>query len=239
MSFQIQNRVLAGLPPSDYALLAPSLRRVTLPPGVHRHQHGLPLDHVYFPHDGVMLLLAITPEGRTIEMASAGRQGAVGPITRSDASNGLVVAIGTQHASQISTARLQAVAAESEAVNRALSACREALLLQVQQNLLCSGLHSLEQRISRWLLETAHQLESLTIPVTQAIVAQCLGVRRTSVTLVARKLQEIGAVRWGRSRVEILDHARLEPEACSRRRSESLSAHLRDLSERAQQNLGT
>lgn len=235
MPFQSQNRVLSGLPPSDYALLAPSLHAVALPSGA----RPLPLGYVYFPHEGVMSLLATTPDGKTIEMASAGRQGLIGPITQSDAI--LVVALGTARVSQISTARLQAVAAESDAVDRALGACREALVLQLQQNLLCGGLHPLERRLPRWLLETADRLESATIPVTQEAVAQRLGVRRTSVSLLAGKLREIGAIDWGRSRVEILDHARLEPEACSCRRPlcESLSAQRpRDLSEPAQRSLG-
>jgi CRP-like cAMP-binding protein len=147
----------------------------------------------------------------------------------------LVVALGTVHVSQISTARLQAVAAESDAVDRALGAGREALVLQLQQNLLCCGLHPLERRLSRWLLETADRLESTTIPVTQEMVAGRLGVRRTSVTLLAGKLQEAGAIHWGRSRVEILDHDRLEPEACSCRRPlrESLSAQPPGALERA------
>jgi len=235
MPFQSENRVLAGLPPSDYALLAPALHAVALPSGACPLPHG----YVYFPHEGMMSLLATTPDGQTIEMASAGRQGLIAPIAQSDAL--LVVALGTVRVTQISTARLQAVATESEALNRALGACREALLLQLQQNLLCGGLHPLERRLSRWLLDTADRLESATIPVTQEIVAQRLAVRRTSVTLLASKLQEIGAIRWGRSRVEILNHARLEPEACSCRRPlrECLGAqHPRDLSEPAQRHLG-
>ncbi len=231
-----QNRVLAGLPPCDYALLAPSLHTVAVPSGA----RPLPLGYVYFPHDGVMSLLATTPDGQTIEMASAGRRGLIAPITQSDAI--LVVALGMARVSQISTARLQAVAAASATIETALSTCRDALALQVQQNLLCGGLHSLEQRLARWLLETAGRLESTTLPVTQEMVAQRLGVRRTSVTLLAGKLQDIGAIRWGRSRVEILDHARLEPEACSCHRPlrETPNAQPpRELSGPAQQNLGT
>ena len=220
MPFQSSNRVLAGLPPSDYALLAPSLHAVTLSSGA----RPLPLGYVYFPHEGVMSLLATTPDGQAIEMASAGRQGLIGPVTQSDAI--LIVALGTMRVSRISTARLQAVAAESDAIDRALGACREELVLQLQHNLLCGGLHPLERRLARWLLATADRLESATIPVTQEMVAQCLGVRRTSVTLLAGRLQETGAIRWGRSWVEILDHVRLEREACGCRRPlrESLSA---------------
>ncbi len=235
MLFQSANRVLAGLPPSDYAMLAPSLHAVA----VSSAARPLPPGYLYFPLDGVLSLLATTPDGQTIEIASAGRQGLIGPIAQPDAL--LVVALGTVRASQIATARLEAVAAESDAVDRARGAGREALIRQLRQNLLCGGLHPLERRLSRWLLETADRLESATIPVTQEMVAHRLGVRRTSVTLLAGKLQEIGAIRWGRSRVEILDHARLEPEACSCRRplGESLDARRpRDLSRPAQRNLG-
>ena len=235
MPFQSYNRVLAGLPPDDFALLAPSLHAAALPSGA----RSLPLGNDYFPHDGVMSLLATSPDGQTIEMASAGCQGLIAAITGSDAM--LVVALGTVRASQIPAARLQAVAAESEAVDRAVRAGRETLVLQLQQNLVCGGLHPLERRLARWLLETADRLETATIPVTQEMVAQRLGVRRTTVTSLAGRLQEIGAIYWGRSRVEILDHARLEPDTCSCRRPvrESLSIQRpRDLGERVQPNAG-
>jgi CRP-like cAMP-binding protein len=235
MPFQSANRVLAGLPLSDFAMLAASVRAVTLPSGA----RPLPPGHVYFPHDGVLSLLASTPDGQTIEVASSGREGLIGAIAQADGL--LVAALGTVGVSQIPAARLEALAAESDAVERAIGAGREALLRQLRQNLLCGGLHLLERRLSRWLLETADRLESAIVPVTQEMVAHRLGVRRTSVTSLAGKLQEIGAIRWGRSRVEILDRARLEPEACScwRPLGESLDARrARDLSQQAQRHVG-
>ena len=104
-------------------------------------------------------------------------------------------------------------------LSRVLETCREALLHQVRQNLVCGGLHPVERRLPRWLIETADRLESDVIPATQETVAQRLGVRRTTVTLLASKLQEIGAIHWGRSRVEILDRAALEAETCSCQRA--------------------
>ncbi len=236
MLSQSPNRMLAGLPPSDYAVLAPALHAVTFSAGA----RSLPVGQTYFPHDGVMSLLASTPDGQTIEMASAGRDGLIGPLAPSDAV--LLAALGTVRVSQISTARLQAAAAQSEALAGALAACHEALIVQVQQNLVCCGLHPLERRLSRWLLDTADRLGSATIPVTQEIVAQRLGVRRTSVTLLAGKLQATGAILWGRSRVEIVDRARLEPEACSCRRPLHQSPSVqrpREPSEPAHRNLET
>src|SRR5262249_37749429 len=100
---------------------------------------------------------------------------------------------------------------------RALRACRDALLLQLRQNIVCGGFHPGEQRMSRWLLETADQLESdlLPIRVTQEYLAQCLGVRRTTLTLLTPALHDVEAIRWRRSQVEILDRARIEAMSCS------------------------
>jgi CRP-like cAMP-binding protein len=120
-------------------------------------------------------------------------------------------------ASRITNAQLQIAQRDSEALDLAMRRSREMLLLQLRQNIVCGGLHPVEQRLSRWLLEATDRLESDVLPIlaTQEHVAQRLGVRRTTVTLLASKLQDAGAIHWGRSRVEIIDRQRLEGMACS------------------------
>jgi len=212
-----ENRVLAGLPEAELTSLARHFHVVSLPPGTALQQQPLPLDQVYFPHQGVVSLLAVTPNGETIEVASAGRGGAACPILPSDRRDGFLTAVahGPLRASRIASARLQALLAENEALERAMDACREALVVQMQQNLVCAGLHSVEHRLARWLLETADRMETDTIATTQEHVAQRLGVRRTTVTLLASKLQDSGAINCARSRVDILDRRRLEAATCS------------------------
>jgi CRP-like cAMP-binding protein len=214
-----QNRLLASLPQADLAMLARHLHVVALQPGAVLQHQDQALDHVYFPHEGLVSLLAITPEGGTIEAASVGRRGAVCPLHKSDLHDAFLTAVAQEpmRASRLPAAHLRAAQMESEALDRALRACREALLLQLRQNLVCGGLHAVEHRLARWLLEAADRLESGVLPIlaTQEYVAQRLGVRRTTVTLLASKLQDAGAIRWGRSRVEIVDRARLESMACS------------------------
>jgi CRP-like cAMP-binding protein len=214
-----ENRVLASLPPAELALTARHLHVVSLPPGAVLQHQDHPLDYVYFPHEGLVSLLATTPDGGTIEAASVGRSGVVCPLHKSDVHDSFLTAVaqGAMRASRIAVGQLRTAQTESEALDQALRACREALLLQLRQNLVCGGLHAVEQRLSRWLLEAADRLESDTLPIlaTQEHVAQRLGVRRTTVTLLASRLQDAGAIRWGRSRVEILDRARLESMACS------------------------
>jgi CRP-like cAMP-binding protein len=214
-----ENRVLASLPPADLALIARHLHVVSLHPGAVLQHQDRPAAYVYFPHDGLVSLLAATPEGGTIEAASVGRGAAACPLHESELHGDFLttVAQGPMRVSRIATAQLRTAQTESEALDRALRGCRDALLLQLRQNLVCGGLHAVEQRLSRWLLEAADRLESDLAPIsaTQEQVGQRLGVRRTTVTLLASRLQDAGAIRWGRSRVEILDRARLESMACS------------------------
>jgi CRP-like cAMP-binding protein len=211
------NCVLASLPDAELTAIRRHLQVVSLPPGTPLQHHDFGLDHVYFPHQGVVSLLAVTPNGETIETASTGRAGALCPILESEQLDTLLCTIAPRPllASRISVGRLRAVLGDSDVLGPALEACREALLLQLRQNLVCNGRHSVELRLARWLLETADRLEVDVIPATQEHVSQRLGVRRTTVTLLASKLQDMGAIRWGRSRIDILDRRRLAGMTCT------------------------
>jgi CRP-like cAMP-binding protein len=211
-----QNRILDSLPAADVALLARHLHAVTLERGL-LHQQGDPHHYAYFPHDGVVSLLAMTPDGQSIEAGSIGRDAAVCPVLEFGNESFLTaITFGAVRVSRIATAHLEAVQRESAALTSALHRCRAGLLLQVRQNMLCYGLHRAEERLPRWLLETADRARGDTesIMVTQAEVGERLGLRRTTVTLTARVLQNAGAIRWGRSRIEIVDRTKLEQMAC-------------------------
>ena len=213
-----QNRVLAGLPPRELALLTRHLRTVHLKPGAVLQRQDRPLEYIYFPHEGLVSLFATTPTGETVEAASVGCAGAVCPLLKPNERKAFLTAIaqGAMLISRIMADQLQTAERQSEALSHAMYACREALLLQLRENIACVGIHSVEQRMSRWLLETADSLEMKTgpIPITQRHVAQRLGVQRTTINLVAGKLEEARAIRWTRSRVEIVDRAKLELMAC-------------------------
>jgi CRP-like cAMP-binding protein len=187
---------------------------MVLEKGSRRHQE-LSLGHVYFPHQGMISLLGATSDGETIEVASAGRDAALCPLLDTGVGEAIVIAQGAQSVSRVAVEGLRSVLRESETLRRALDPCREDLLRQVRQNLVCGGLHSVERRLPRWLLEAADRMQTDVIPITQEQVGRRLGVRRTTVTLVARKIQEMSAIRWSRSRVSILDRALLAPLACS------------------------
>jgi len=89
----------------------------------------------------------------------------------------------------------------------------------------CNALHELEERLSRWLLQTRDLCRSDTLPLTQEFLSQMLGVQRSSVTLVARKLQEGGLIGYRRGGINVLDVEGLQDSCCER--YGAINAHFR------------
>jgi CRP-like cAMP-binding protein len=90
----------------------------------------------------------------------------------------------------------------------------EALLAQTQITAACNALHNVEQRFCRWLLQTWERSEDDTVTLTQEFLGEMLGVRRTSVTDIASKLQAEGLIQYRRGRIEVLDRPELEKRSC-------------------------
>ena len=72
------NRFLATLPPHDFSLLAPHLRTIPLERGAMLHDVGEEIEHVYFPHSGMVSFVAVMQNGATVETATIGRAGVIG-----------------------------------------------------------------------------------------------------------------------------------------------------------------
>jgi CRP-like cAMP-binding protein len=211
-----RNLLLDGLPSEDLALLDPHLKHLSLPQGQVLHEQGARVEHVYFPHSGMISLLTVMQQGDAVETATVGREGVIGAMT----------GLGTRHASttaivqvpatasRIAVSRFHNAAGRSERIREMVARYNEALLVQVQQTAACHALHDVEARMSRWLLQTQDRTEAEVIPLTQEFLSQMLGVRRTTVTLVARALQAAGLIRYHRGQIMILDRKGLEETAC-------------------------
>jgi CRP-like cAMP-binding protein len=87
-------------------------------------------------------------------------------------------------------------------------------MAQVSQTAACNALHTLDQRLPRWLLETQFRIHSDYLPLTQEFIAHMLGVRRADVTQAAQKLQERKLIQYQRGKVQILNQSGLEASAC-------------------------
>jgi len=117
-------------------------------------------------------------------------------------------------ASRISCNQFQAAAQKREALKNLIVCYNEMLLAQIQQMAACNALHPMESRLARWLLQTRDRIDTDVLPLTQEFLSQMLGVRRTTVNLVARQLERAGLIKNRRGRIVVLDRKGLDGGAC-------------------------
>jgi CRP-like cAMP-binding protein len=108
----------------------------------------------------------------------------------------------------------RAVLAVSRALHTVISRYAQAMVNQISQSVVCNHLHSVEQRMCRWLLMTHDRVNTDAFLLTQEFLAQMLGVRRPTVTVIAGKLQRARLIRYHRGTMEIIDRQGLEESAC-------------------------
>jgi CRP-like cAMP-binding protein len=210
------NRFLASLDSKDLDLLLPELKPFEL---VHEDllfDAGEVVNWVYLPHSGAISLVVGLADGQLIEAAMIGRDSLVGGTSALDGkvalNRGIVQVQGTASILDVDT--LRKVADQSVAFRTTLIRHEQAQFAQAQQSAACNVSHSVEARLSRWLLRTRDATGSDTLGLTQEFLAQMLGVRRTSVSLVANTLQAAGLIRYRRGRIEITNLEGLQETSC-------------------------
>jgi CRP-like cAMP-binding protein len=212
---QRDNGVLASIG-EDLDLIRPYLREVTLRAGEVLCEPGEPIRHVWFPHSGAVSKLMTFEDGSEIECALIGREGAVGAASVLGLRRGVTrdVCHVKAQASRLDARRLIEACSTSVRIHDVLEQYMARKLCAAIRNGACNACHSVEQRLSRWLLTCSDVLESDEIALPQEVFAKMLGVQRTSVNPTLRALQSAGAVTLGRSRVAILDRKVLSRHAC-------------------------
>jgi CRP-like cAMP-binding protein len=212
----LDNKLLTSLPRGDFDRLLPHLSTHTLEQGIVLMEAGDEVDQIYFPHYGMLSLLAVLRDGKAIETATVGREGVVGAMAGLGLYKSLVrvVVQMPMACTKIAATHFRTVATASDSVRNLAIRYNEVLLSQARVTAACNALHSIEARFCRWLLQSADRAASDTIPLTQEFLAEMLGVRRTSVTEVASKIQGIGAITYSRGVIKILDRAVLMRMSC-------------------------
>jgi CRP-like cAMP-binding protein len=222
------NRLLAGLEPGAYRALEPHLRVLELRRDAVLLEAGEEAGHVWFPQDGVLALVTRL-EGGATATGMVGREGMVDLVSalgdHRAVSRTVVQVAGT--CSRIERARFRAAFEARPAVRRLCLRYNEALVAQLLQSAACHALHPVEARLCRWLLGTQDRVGRAELPLTHGVLAEMLGVNRSTLTLAARALQEKGLVEQRRGAVRVRDRAGLEAASCAchgivRRRFERL-----------------
>jgi CRP-like cAMP-binding protein len=215
-SSHLDNKLLAALPRGELNLLMPHLSVTTLGQTTVVYETGDEVDQVYFPHNGMFSLLAVMRDGKAIETATVGREGVVGAMAGLGLYRSLVRVVVQLPltASKIPAAQFRKATAASEPMRDLAIQYNEVLLTQARITAACNALHPVEARFCRWLLQSADRAGSDTVTLTQELLAEMLGVRRTSVTEVAGKLQNEGVITYSRGVIRIVDRASLERLSC-------------------------
>jgi CRP-like cAMP-binding protein len=222
------NWLLSQLSAFELSLLEPILD-LDLVAGESLFRSGQVISQVVFPHTGSVSITVPVERGISIEAALIGRDGIIG----SAAGAGLYVAVNNAvvqiagKASAVGAAQFHRAVSHSPRLRELAARCDSVASAQAQQSAACNAVHSVEARICRWLLELHDRSDERGVALTQDFLARMLGVRRTTVTLISRKLQSSKALQWRRGRVLVLDRDVLEHAACgcyaqSRRWAEQL-----------------
>lgn len=213
---QLGNRLLASLPSHVFLLLMQDLKQVVLPQGVVCFDPGDPINQVYFPHTGMISCLVSTGDGEMVETSSVGREGAVGlqsGLGQRVSFTRAMVQIGGKF-SVVSASRVEYAGGRSADLRDLITRYTEMLWAEAQQNAACNAVHDGSSRLCRWLLQCTDRIGSDQLPLTQEFLSGMLGMRRTTVTLLAQELQKRGILRYSRGRITILDRSALKAAAC-------------------------
>jgi CRP-like cAMP-binding protein len=212
----VNNVILLSLPDDEYNLLRPHLESVELPQNKILHAPGEKIDFAYFPNEGMTSLVALSVDGRSVEVGIVGKEGMVGMSLMVGLLRGTFRAImqmsGT--GSRIPSEVFQSILPCASTLRAELS--RFALMhgMQVAQLAACNRLHDIDQRLARWLLMCQDRVDSEVLPLTHEFLAQMLGTGRPSVTLAAGALESSGLIENMRGTVKILNRKSLEEAAC-------------------------
>jgi CRP-like cAMP-binding protein len=210
-----ENCILASLSRDLQLRLLPRMEKISLSVKQILYDGQDPIGHAYFPLSGVVSLLIRFKSGETVEVATIGNEGLAGTPLVLGAERGplkAVCQVGGQ-ALKMRADNFRRSLDEHPAFAEIVRRYTQRLFDQVAQTTACNQMHSVPQRMCRWLL-TTHDRVGAEFHLTQECLAQMLGVRRPSVTVVAGELQKAGLIRYQRGRIHIVERAGLEAGAC-------------------------
>ena len=213
----VKNHLIELLPRADRLRLLEICEPVPLVLGNVLCEHGQHTNHVYFPSEGFISLIASIDGKPGLEVGMVGREGMLG----AQLALGVVTAplhalvLGTGSAWRIGTAAFRAELARSPALQRGLNRYIYVLMSQLSLSAACLRLHRICPRLARWLLMSQDRAHSDSFHVTHEFLAYMLGVRRVGVTTAAGALQRAGLITYRHGQLTVLDRSGLEAAACS------------------------
>ncbi|WP_245411928.1 Crp/Fnr family transcriptional regulator [Methylocella silvestris] len=196
--------------------MAPHLRPMELAQGAILFSAEDQISRIYFPESGVVSIVVGLSTGQFIEAGMFGRNSVIGAGALTNGPTAINQAIGQVSGRGIvgETTALKRLVETSETMRPLIAKYEQSTVAQIQQVGACNAAHTLEERLSRWLLQVRDLIQSDDLPLTQEFLSQVLAVQRSSVTLIARSLQEAGFITYRRGRIHIVDGGALSENGC-------------------------
>jgi CRP-like cAMP-binding protein len=211
-----KKRLLASLSADVFAAIQADSKPVELKFGDVLAEPGSVVQNVYFPHSGIISLVVELSAGEMIETAMVGRDGVLNAASALDGKVSLNKAIVqlAGSASVIDVDRIRDITDKVKTFRSLLIRHDQVLFAQSQQSAACNASHSVEARMCRWILRMHDLAGGDDLTLTQEFLAQMMGVRRPSVSLVANTLQKAGFIKYSRGHIRILDFPGLKEASC-------------------------
>lgn len=223
-----RNDLLAAMSEDDWLALKPHLEPCAFARGEALFRQGEHVEFITFPCERLVISLRVTSaEGVACEVASVGREGAIGCIvSQGDAPAFATASAQTRGAGwRVSAARLDELKARSASLRRLFARYADGLLAQLMQKAACNALHDVERRIASWLIGLQDRVGGHAIPVTQDDVAMALGVGRPYASRQLNAMKQKGLLDLRRGMIHIRSRATLERSACGCHRA--VKAHFK------------
>jgi CRP-like cAMP-binding protein len=215
-SDRLHNKILERLPEPDYQRIVSQMERVTPPLGEVVAKPGVPPKWVHFPVSAVLSSMVVLEDGSTVEGSTLGNEGMDGLYLLTEPlANPYKIEVQVEgEILRLPAEAFRRILKESWAMSQLLMRYALVSIQRGAQNGACIQHHTIEERMCRWLLETAHRKGTDKFHLTQEFLSDMLGVRRQSVNLTARLLQSANLIMYQRAEVTILDRAGLEEASC-------------------------
>jgi len=208
--------ILSSLRDIEYETLQPHLEMIELPQHYVLFEQGETIPYVHFPCDGMVSLVVVAGDGRSVEVGIAGREGIVGTPCSVGVTRGPYRAISqiAGRAARMNSDIILELLPSMPALQLAFSRYTLMQGLQMAQIAACNRLHEIDQRLARWLLMCQDRVERETLQLTHEFLAQMLGTGRPSVSLAIGALEADNLIHNMRGAVRIVNRPGLEAAAC-------------------------
>ncbi|MFN3727689.1 MAG: Crp/Fnr family transcriptional regulator [Allosphingosinicella sp.] len=213
----MNNNLLRALRPDDFRLLEPLLTEWHGERGQILHEPGETVRHVHFPcGPSLISYLVVLEDGRAIETALIGREGAAGGIV----SQGRLPAYGRAEVQfpgeflRIGSAELEAAKLRSLTLRHLFARYADCLMAHIFQSVACNAAHSIEQRTAKWLIAAMERTGDRRIPLTQEQLSAMMGVGRSYISRILQSLKASGMIATRRGGLVVNDVDGLHRLAC-------------------------